>query len=348
MDEKSVQWKQERYNSIISSLKPFLLNVGYEESDLFFVPISGLTGENITEPLDKKVCPWYDGKTMLEILDELPVEYRDPDGPLRIPVLDKMKESNRMVIHGKVESGTVRLGDKLTLAPHNRAAQVLSILDSKSKPVEYARPGENVQVKCLHLEEEDITAGSVLCIREAPMPASVLFEAEIDVLELLEYKPIISKGYTCMIHIHTHSDEITIKDIIWSEEKDPGSGNVVKKEKPKFTRSHSKILCRVSSTRPIPLQKCSEMPSLGRFTLRDEGKTIAVGRVGKYIPLKTASQQEKKVQELGKQLGETKLGAGQPAASTGKDLVFNIETGEVKKEQPKLEGIAEGDEEGDI
>ena len=42
------------------------------------------------------------------------------------------------------------------------------------------------------------------------------------------------------------------------------------------------------------------MPSLGRFTLRDEGKTIAVGRVGKYIPLKTASQQEKKVQELGK------------------------------------------------
>ena len=51
---------------------------------------------------------------------------------------------------------------------------------------------------------------------------------------------------------------------------------------------------------------------------------------------------------LGKQLEETKLGAGQPAASTGKDLVFNIETGEVKKEQPKLEGIAEGDEEGDI
>ena len=216
MDEKSVQWKQERYNKIVGSLKPFLLGVGYEESDLFFVPISGLTGENITEPLDKKVCSWYDGKTMLEILDELPVEYRDPNGPLRIPVLDKMKDSNRMVIHGKIESGTVKLGDKLTLAPHNRAAQVLEIKDSKSKPVEYARPGENVQVKCLHLEEEDISPGSVLCIREAPMPASVLFEAEIDVLELLEYKPIISKGYTCMIHIHTHSDEVTIKDIIWA------------------------------------------------------------------------------------------------------------------------------------
>ena len=121
MDEKSVHWGQERYDKIIESLKPFILNVGYQESDLYWIPISGLTGENITEPLDEKVCPWYKGKTLLKILDDLPVEYRDPDGPLRIPVLDKMKESNRMVIHGKVESGTVRIGDKLTLAPHNHA-----------------------------------------------------------------------------------------------------------------------------------------------------------------------------------------------------------------------------------
>lgn len=172
MDEKSVHWGKERYDKIIESLKPFLLNVGYQESDLYWIPISGLTGENITEPLDPKVCPWYEGKTLIQILDELPVEYRDPDGPLRIPVLDKMKESNRMVIHGKVESGTVRIGDKLTLAPHNHACQVLNVLDSKNQQVEYARPGENVQVKMLHLEEEMITPGSVLCIREAPMPAT--------------------------------------------------------------------------------------------------------------------------------------------------------------------------------
>lgn len=195
-----------------------------------------------------------------------------------------------MVIHGKVESGTVKLGDKLTLAPHNHPCQVLTIMDSKNQEVEYARPGENIQVKMLHLEEEMITSGSVLCIRETPMPASQLFEAEMDVLDLLEYKPIISKGYTCMIHIHTYSDEITIKDIIWSQEKEQGTGNWVKKDKPKFTRSHSKILCRVSSTKPIPLEKAELMPSLGRFTLRDEGRTIAVGKVGKYIPLKAVSQ----------------------------------------------------------
>lgn len=200
----------------------------------------------------------------------------------------------------------------------------------------------------LHLDEEMITPGSVLCIREAPMPATLLFEAELDVLELLDYKPIISKGYTCMIHIHTYSDEITIKDIIWATEKDLATGNLVKKEKPKYTKSHTKILCRISSTKPIPLEKCALMASLGRFTLRDEGKTIAVGKVGKYIPLKQDSQQEKKVQELAQSLKDTKLGAGQPAASVKGDVVFNLETENVEKEKPKLEGIAEGDEEGDL
>ena len=90
------------------------------------------------------------------------------------------------------------------------------------------------------------------------------------------------------------------------------------------------------------------MASLGRFTLRDEGKTIAVGKVGKYIPLKQDSQQEKKVQELAQSLKDTKLGAGQPAASVKGDVVFNLETENVEKEKPKLEGIAEGDEEGDL
>ena len=119
MDEKSVMWRKDRYDHIVENLKPFVLSVGYKEDDLFWVPISGLTGENITTPLEKNVCDWYDGPPLVEILDNLPVEYRDPNGPLRIPVLDKMKEATRMIIHGKVESGTVNLGDKLCLAPQN-------------------------------------------------------------------------------------------------------------------------------------------------------------------------------------------------------------------------------------
>jgi len=59
----------------------------------------------------------------------------------------------------------------------------------------------------------------VLCNREAPVPISDLFEAEVELLELLDYKPIISKGYQCVIHIHTVADEAVIKEITTSWEK---------------------------------------------------------------------------------------------------------------------------------
>jgi peptide chain release factor subunit 3 len=50
------------------------------------------------------------------------------------------------------------------------------------------------------------------------MPVTEIFEAELEILDLLEYKPIMTKGYTCMMHIHTFNDEIIIKDLIKSTE----------------------------------------------------------------------------------------------------------------------------------
>ena len=49
------------------------------------------------EPVSKAVCPWYDGKPLIQTLDELVIGGRNPDAPLRIPVLDKF-----------VDRGTVR------------------------------------------------------------------------------------------------------------------------------------------------------------------------------------------------------------------------------------------------
>lgn len=69
-----------------------------------WIPISGITGENIQEITSK--CEWYKGPTLLELLDKVKLEERFPDGPLRIPILDKMKDKD-LILHGKVENGTV-------------------------------------------------------------------------------------------------------------------------------------------------------------------------------------------------------------------------------------------------
>lgn len=96
---------------------PFLLKTGYKENDIYWVPISGLQGANLVRPVEKDKCSWYNGQTFIEILDGMPIEKRDPEGPLRIPILDKQKDRG-IIIHGKVMQGTVRLGDKIALSPH--------------------------------------------------------------------------------------------------------------------------------------------------------------------------------------------------------------------------------------
>jgi len=128
----------------------------------------------------------------------------------------------------------------------------------------------------------------VLCPRDAPMPVSELFEADLELLELLDYKPIMSKGYQCIMHMHTYADDAVVKDIMWAEEKD-AAGTLVTKETPKFVRSFAKVRARMTVRLPLPLEKFETIPQLGRFTLRDEGKTIAVGKILRYKPSKTES-----------------------------------------------------------
>lgn len=248
-----------------------------------------------------------------------------------------MKEKD-LILHGKVESGTINLGDKLALMPSGAPAQVLSLSDGKGRSVRYALPGENIQIKINVSDEEAVKRGDVLCQRDSRMPVTKLFEAELEVLDLLDYKPIISKGYSCIMHIHTFSDEIVISDLIRSEETNE-KGEMVVKQRPQFARSHSRLICRIEAKAPVALEKFEAIHQLGRFTLRDEGRTICVGIVCKYKP-------------FSKKAVEGKEGQGQvdqPAQVTitqGNEVIYNLETGEVRN-QTLLGQITEDAEEND-
>jgi peptide chain release factor subunit 3 len=84
------------------------------------------------------------------------------------------------------------------------------------------------------------------------------------------------------------ADEATIKDILVAYEKNE-KGDVIEKQKPQFTKSFSRIICRIQTRVPIPVEKHDFIPQMGRFTLRDEGKTIAIGKILKYKPVKVAT-----------------------------------------------------------
>lgn len=251
-----------------------------------------------------------------------------------------MKDKD-LIIHGKVENGTVKLGDKLALMPSGNFGQVMLLLDAKGMPVKYAAPGENIQIRLNIADEESVKRGDVLCHRDEMMPVTDIFEAEIDILDLLDYKPILSKGYNCIMHIHTYNDEITIKDIIRSDQTDD-KGEVTTKHKPQFARSQTKIICRVVPRNPLAMEKFDTIQQMGRFTLRDEGKTIAVGKVLKYKPYAkgiVGTQAAKKdVSAVTKQLAQATI------TTQKEDVVFNMDTGETATKKKDMEAINEDDE----
>jgi len=147
-----------------------LHSTGFKDSDLEWIPISGINGDNITEVSD--ACNWYNGKPLMDIFDSLPIEVRDPTAPLRFPVLDKTKEANKIAVFGKVEQGTLRLGDKLALSPYNLPCQVLQIENFKDEQVKFARPGDAVKVKLSNVGEDNVNKGDVLCPRDNHMFSS--------------------------------------------------------------------------------------------------------------------------------------------------------------------------------
>lgn len=156
------------------------------------------------------------------------------------------------------------------------------------------------------------------------MPVSELFEAELDVLELLKEKPIICPGYTAILHMHTIAEEVEIKTIVKSwDTNEKGETNVV--DKPKFVKGNTKILVRIVPSKPLPIEKIDVMPKLAKFTLRDKDKTICIGRVVKYKPYNKGVVG----QSVTKQLGGMKL----VDATGGKTEHFNMNGSEKKDEK---------------
>lgn len=145
----------------------------------------------------------------MEYIDALPSWSRQVDGPFRLPVVDKYKDMGT-VIFGKVESGATRKGAQLILMPNRKQVEVLQLWSDEDE-VNQVSSGENVKIKLKGVEEEEVTAGFVLCDASAPCNVGKIFDAQV---AILEHKSIICPGYSAVLHIHCAIEEVSVKAII--------------------------------------------------------------------------------------------------------------------------------------
>jgi len=276
MDEKN--WSKERYDEIVNKLNIFLKKeCQYSPKDLIFLPISGFTGINLKEPVSKTVCPWFEGKTLLQTLDDLPPVERNDNLPLRMPITDKYKDMGLLSLLGRIEAGTVARGQTVVLMPNRNILKVNGLyIDDKA--VKKAKSGENARIAVSGLEDTDVSSGFVLCDAVKPVNVVTEFLAQLFIVELLPSNPLFSAGYDAVMHIHTCIREVTVLELVSEVDKKTRQPT---KKKVTFVKSGAIVNARLQTTTSVCLELFELYPQLGRFTLRDKGKTIAIGKVTK-------------------------------------------------------------------
>ena len=149
MDEETVKWSQQRYDQIKTDLSVYLKLCGYNiEKHVYWIPLSGLKGDNIVTPVDKHSCPWYEGPTLIQLLDSLETPERREDAPVRIPILDRYKDQGVYML-GKIESGIVKYGATYTIMPSKINFEVGWLFNTEEKGVPFAKPVECIRVSFL-------------------------------------------------------------------------------------------------------------------------------------------------------------------------------------------------------
>jgi elongation factor 1-alpha len=271
MDDKSVDWKQERYEEIKNEISRMLRIVGYKVDKVPFVPTSGWTGDNLVKRSEKMA--WYKGPTLYDAIDAFDVPPKPIKKPLRLPIQDVYTITGVGTVPvGRVETGVLKEGDTLVFMPSNSRGEVKSI-ETHHVKIPRAVPGDNIGFSVRGLSRKDIRRGDVGGHLDNPPSVVREFIGQIIVI----YHPTaIANGYSPVIHTHTSQVSCRFTELI--AKLDPRTGQTVE-EKPAFLKTGDGAVVRFEPIYPISVEAYSAFPELGRFAIRDMGTTIAAGVV---------------------------------------------------------------------
>lgn len=277
MDDPTVQWDQARYNEVCTKITPFLKAVGFNpKNDVTFIPVSAQLGQNMKDKVDKKIAPWYEGQSLLQHLDSMQIQDRDINAPFMFPISEKYNELGTMAM-GKIESGRVKKGDTLLLMPNKMSVEVAAIYTETAEEMEMAFCGDNVRLRLRGVTDDDVQPGYVLTSPQKPVHAVTAFKADVSIIETPN---IISSGYTCVLHVHTAAEEVTLSQLLHYYDKKTKRKS---RRPPQFAKPGMLVSALFVLEQPLCLEKWSDYKQLGRFSLRSSGSTVAIGKVTKLL-----------------------------------------------------------------
>jgi elongation factor 1-alpha len=265
----AVKYDEKRYEEVKKQISDLIKMVGFNPANVPFIPMSSFVGDNIATKSAN--TPWYSGPDLLEALNMLQPPEIPVDLPFRLPIQDVYSISGIGTVPvGRIETGIMKKGMKVSFMPANKAGEVKSI-EMHHEEIPEAKPGDNVGFNVRGIGKNDIRRGDVCGPEEKPPSVAEEFTAQIVVLQ---HPSAITVGYTPVFHCHTAQVACTFVEL--QKKLDPRTGQV-KEENPTFLKAGDAAIVKLRPVQPLVIEKFKDIPQLGRFAIRDMGSTIAAG-----------------------------------------------------------------------
>ena len=269
----AAKWSEETFNKVKTDIQALLKQVGYNPDDVPVIPISAFEGDNVVKKSENMA--WYTGPTIREQLDLFKEPEKPTKLPLRLPIQDVYSIAGIGVVPvGRIETGVMKIGDKVIVVPARDGKGVtgeIKTIEMHHEQVNEAEPGDNVGFSVRGIGKKDIARGDVLGHTDSAPTLVQEFTAQIVVLN---HPSVLTVGYTPVFHIHTAQVACRVTELI--KKINPATGETLE-ENPDMLKNGEAAIVKIVPTKPLVLEKNSEMPQMSRFAIRDAGQTVAAG-----------------------------------------------------------------------
>ncbi len=280
-----VDFRQDIFDDICKSYKeilPYLKN--YENIQTHFVPISALDGDNIAS---KSIhTPWYNGKTLSELLDTLPITADFNDEFIMSVQYVNRPHLNFRGFCGSIASGKVSVGDEIMILPSLKTSKIKEIITPDIENLKVLDKDEKIQSSknasfpsaiTLTLEDEiDISRGDVIVSKNHSLEISNSFKAMMIWMSEAEFS--LNGNY--LIKIANLTTSITFEKIDFKKDI-----NTFKESQSDELKLNDIAKCTLRLSKKTALAAYKNNKTLGSFIIIDRysNETLAAGMVEEIL-----------------------------------------------------------------
>jgi sulfate adenylyltransferase subunit 1 len=242
-----------------------------------FVPVSALKGDNIVHRSghDSATMPWYDGPSLLELLESLPPSHRAHAAPFRFPVQRVLRPDHSFRgFSGQIGSGSIHPGDAITVLPSGRSAKVERIVTWDGDLLEANAP---LSVTLVLDRELDISRGDLIVSSDAP---AIVAKNATAALVWMNQRPLeLNHRY-----LLKHTSQ-TVPVFIPAIKHRTEISTLSREPAQQFAMNDIGVVT-LNLLRPIAIDLYAENRSTGAFILIDPktNSTVAAGMITSVVP----------------------------------------------------------------